>query len=201
MNGVIRVLFMLPHQHLHRLLWNGHLADRVFRLWLRDHQFAIRAGHLFADRDDAVLHIQVIPEERQQFPTPQAAGQFQHEHRQDTVLLRFLKVGAHLLRRDDGHLLLLLGLDAAVVTGIVRDDPFFHCLLQCAVEHHVDAPDEAVGECRVPLFFEPLYPPIGLGLVIHPLDMDGGELLDLHRTDGRDDVLLDDVFVGLGAVL
>ena len=65
----------------------------------------------------------------------------------------------------------------------------------------MDAPDEAVGECRVPLFFEPLYPPIGLGLVIHPLDMDGGELLDLHRTDGRDDVLLDDVFVGLGAVL
>lgn len=43
----------------------------------------------------------------------------------------------------------------------------------------MDAPDEAVGERRVSLLFEPLYPPIGFGFVVYPLDVDGGELLEL----------------------
>ena len=129
-DGVVRVLFVLPHQDVHRLLGQRHLADGVFGFRLRHHQLPVDAGDLLAHREDAVLHIQVIPPEGQQFPTPQAAGQLQEEHGQDAVLLRLAEIYPQLLRRDDGHLLFLLGRDAAVVAGVVGDNPLLDRLLQ-----------------------------------------------------------------------
>lgn len=84
-DGIVRMLFMLLDEQFHCLLRQCYLADGILRFWLRDHQFSIDTGDLFADRKDAVLHIKVIPLECQQLAPAQAAGQLQEEHGQDAV--------------------------------------------------------------------------------------------------------------------
>lgn len=200
-DGVVRVLFMLMHQQVHRLLGQRHLADRVFRFRLRHIQLALHAGDLLIHRQNALFHIQICPLERQQFAPAQATGQFQIEHGQDTVLLRFLKVSAGLFRRQDGHLFLVLGRDAAVLAGIIWDEPLLYRLLQRRLQHRVDAPHEGVGQGFAILLRPALHPAVFLGLVVHPLDMDGRELPELDHTDGRDDVVFDDPFIALGGVV
>ena len=199
-DGIVRVLFMLPHQHVHRLLGQRHLADGVLGFRLRYHQLSVDPGDLLAHREDAVLYIQVIPPQRQQLPTPQAAGQFQEEHGQDAVLLRLTEIYPQLLWRDDGHLLFLLGRDTAIVAGVIRNDPLLDRLLQRRGEHHVDAPHCASRQGRVGLFLEPLHPPAGLGVVVHLLDLDGGEPLEFYSSDSRYDVVFDHVLIGLCGV-
>ena len=199
-DGAVRVLLMLPHQQVHRLLGQRHLADGILSFWLRHHQLPVDAGDLLAYREDAILYIQVIPPEGQQLPPPQAAGQLQEEHGQDAVLLRLAEIYPQLLRRDDGHLLFLLGRDAAVVAGVVGNDPLLDRLLQRRGEHHVDAPHRASGQGRVALFLEPLHPPAGLGIVVHLLDLDGGEPFEFYSSDGRYDVVFDHVLIGLCGV-
>ena len=199
-DGVVRVLFVLPHQDVHRLLGQRHPADGVLGLRLGHHQLPVDAGDLLAHREDAVLYVQVIPQQRQQLPAPQAAGQLQEEHGQDAVLLRLAEIYPQLLRRDDGHLPVLFTRDAAVVAGVVGDDPLLDRLLQRRGQHHVDAPDRAAGQGRVGLRIKPLYPPAGLGIVVHLLDLDGGEPLELDHSDGRYDVVLDDICIGFGGV-
>ena len=199
-DGAVRVLLMLLHQQVYRLLGQRHLADGVLGFWLRHHQLPVDSSNLLAHREDAVLHIQVVPPERQQFSPPQAAGQLQEEHGQDAVLLRLAEIYPQLLRRDDGHLLFLLGRDAAVVAGVVGNDPLLDRLLQRRGENHVDAPHRAAGQCCVGLRLEPLHPPFGLGIVVHLLDLDGGEPFEFYSSDGRYDVVFDHVLIGLGGV-
>jgi len=170
---IVRVLFMLLHQQVHCLLRQRHLADRVFRFRFCHIQLTLHAGDLLIHRQDALFHIQICPLERQQLTPAQAAGQFQIEHGQDAVLLRLLKVSAYLLRRQDGHLLLVLGRDTAVLAGVVRDEPLFHRLLQRRLQHRVDAPHKGVGQGFTVLLRHALHPAVFLGLVVHPLDVDG----------------------------
>lgn len=56
-DGIIGVLFMLPHQHIHRLLGQCHLADRVLRFRLRYHQLPIDPGDLLAHRYIRILNL------------------------------------------------------------------------------------------------------------------------------------------------
>ena len=64
----------------------------------------------------------------------------------------------------------------------------------------MDAAHRTAGQGRVGLLLEALHPPAGLGIVVHLLDLDGGEPLELDHADGRHDVVLDDIRVGLGGV-
>ena len=61
-DGVIGVLFMLPHQDIYRLLGQRHSAHGVLGFWLRYHQLPVDTGDLLAHREDTVLHVQVIPQ-------------------------------------------------------------------------------------------------------------------------------------------
>ena len=192
---------MLLHQQVHRLLRQRHLADRVFRFRLCYIQLALHAGDLLVHCQDALFYIQVLPLERQQFSSAQAAGQLQIEHGQDTVLLRFLKISADFLRREDGHLFLVLGRDAAVLAGIVRDEPLFHRLLQRRLQYRMDTPHEGVGQGFVVLLRPTLHPAVFFQVVIHSLDVDGRELLELDRADGRNDVVFNDPLIALGGVV
>ena len=47
-DGIVGVLFMLPHQHVHRLLGQCHLADGVLGFRLCHHQLPVDAGDLLA---------------------------------------------------------------------------------------------------------------------------------------------------------
>ena len=200
-DGVVRVLLVLLYQQVYRLLRQRHLADRVFRFWFCHIQLALHAGDLLIHRQDALFYIQVLPLECQQFAPAQAAGQLQIEHGQNAVFLRFLEVSADLFRWEDGHLFLVLGRDTAVLAGVVWDEPLFHRLLQRRLQHRVDTPHEGVGQRFAVLLRPALHPAVFLGLVVHPLDMDGRELPELDRADGRDDVVFDDSFITLGGVV
>ena len=46
--GVVRVLFMLLHQHIHGLLGQRYLADGVLGFRLRHHQFPVDPSDLLA---------------------------------------------------------------------------------------------------------------------------------------------------------
>ena len=195
------MLFMLLHQQVHCLLRQRHLADRVFRFRFCHIQLALHAGDLLIHRQDALFHIQICPLERQQFSPAQAAGQLQIEHGQNAVLLRFLEVPADFLRRQDGHLFLVLGRDTAVLAGVIRDEPLFHRLLQRRPQHRMDTPHEGVGQGLVVLFRPTGYPAVFFQVVIHSLDVDGRELLELDPTDGWDDVVFNDPLIALGGVV
>ena len=64
----------------------------------------------------------------------------------------------------------------------------------------MDAPHCASRQGRVGLFLEPLHPSAGLGIVVHLLDLDGGEPFELNSSDGRYDVVFDHVLIGLCGV-
>ena len=200
-DGVVQVLLVLLYQQVYRLLRQRHLADRVFRFWFCHIQLALHAGDLLIHRQDALFYIQVLPLECQQFAPAQAAGQLQIEHGQNAVFFRFLEVSADLFRWEDGHLFLVLGRDAAVLAGVVRDEPLFHRLLQRRLQHRMDTPHEGVGQGFVILFRPTGHPAVFFQVVIHSLDVDGRELFKLDRTDGRDDVVLDDPLIALGGIV
>ena len=62
-DGVVGVLFMLPHQDVHRLLGQRHPAHGVLRFQLCYHQLPVDVGDLLAHREDAVFHVQVAPKD------------------------------------------------------------------------------------------------------------------------------------------
>ena len=64
----------------------------------------------------------------------------------------------------------------------------------------MDAPHRTSRQGRVSLFFESLHPPIGFRIVVHLLDLDGGESLEFYSSDGRYDVVFDHVLIGLCGV-
>ena len=61
--GIVRVLSMLLHQHIHRLLGQRHPAHGVLRFQLCYHQLPVDVGDLLAHREDAVFHVQVAPKD------------------------------------------------------------------------------------------------------------------------------------------
>ncbi len=65
----------------------------------------------------------------------------------------------------------------------------------------MDTPHEGVGQGLIVLFRPTGHPAVFFQVVIHSLDVDGRELLELDRADGRDDVVLDDPLIALGGVV
>ena len=60
--GVTWVLGVLLGKQVHRLLWNGDLADGVLCLWPRYDEIVICVlGGLLIDGDGPLLHVQVCP--------------------------------------------------------------------------------------------------------------------------------------------
>ena len=60
-------------------------------------------------------------------------------------------------------------------------------------------PHEGVGQGLVVLFRPTGHPAVFFQVVIHSLDVDGRELLELDRADGRDDVVFNDPLIALGS--
>ena len=72
---VVRVLLMLQDKQIHRLLRDGNGADGVAGLGLAHVELAVDPVHLFGHGDGHVFHVQVSPEEGQQFaPARPAPG-------------------------------------------------------------------------------------------------------------------------------
>ena len=91
---VVRVLAVFLNQQIDRVLRDGHLPHRSFRLWPGEHYLpAGVADVLLADGDCLVCHVQVAPKERHQFAFPQSADQLQIEHGKYSSSVGGIKIG------------------------------------------------------------------------------------------------------------
>ena len=133
----IRMPLMFRNQQIHRLLRQCYRADRVLCFGFRYNKLPIDPVYLLIHRELTVFDIQVCPKKCEQFSSPQAAGQFQEEHLIDAKSFCLVQIFTDLLRRQDRHFLLLFLRNPAVIAGIKRNDPFFHCLLECSTQYHM----------------------------------------------------------------
>ena len=140
--------------------------------------------------------------EGQQFTAPQAGGQFQIESGQQSSFFRFGKIQADFLLRQDLHFFLFKLWQLAALGGVGEDEPLRHRLLQAVVQQCVDAPHHSGAEAFVlesrKIFA--LDSSSFLEVVVKPLDLNGGQLVQRDAANSRYDVVLDVVCVVLNRV-
>ena len=139
--------------------------------------------------------------EGQQFTSPQAGGQFQIESGEKASALRFCEVHPDFLLRQDLHFFLFKLWQLAALGGVGEDEPLRHRLLQAVVQQCVDAPHHSGAETFVLEFGKilALDPSAFLEVVVKPLDLNGGQLVQWDVPNSGDDVVLDVVgVVGFG---
>ena len=86
--------------------------------------------------------------------------------------------------------------------GIGEDQPLGYRLLQAVVQQRVDAPHHSGAEAFIPEFGEifALNSSTLLEVVVKPLDLNGGQLVQRDVPNSGDDVVLDVVCVVLNRV-
>ena len=135
--------------------------------------------------------------EGQQFTTPQAGGQFQIESGEKASALRFCEVHPDFLLRQDLHFFLFQLRQLAALGGIGEDQPLRHRLFQAVVQQRVDASHHSGAEAFIPEFGKifALNSSALLEVVVKPLDLNGGQLVQRDAADSGDDVVFDVVGV------
>ena len=194
---VARVLFVLGNQQVDCLLRESQRSHGVACFRRTDHQFAVDSIYLLCDRKRFALHIQVRPLEGQQFTAPQAGGQLQIEGREKPTALRFRKVHTDFLLRQNLHFFLVKLRQLAALSGVGEEQPFGYRLLQAVVQQCVNAANHSGAEAFVPEFREvfALDSSALLEVVVKPLDLDGGQLVQRDAADSGDDVVFNVVGV------
>jgi len=135
--------------------------------------------------------------EGQQFPSPQAGGQLQIEGREKAPALRFRKVHPDFLLRQNFHFPFFELRQLAALGGVGEDQPLRHRLLQAVVQQRVDAPHHSGAEAFV-LEFRKIFALNSAGfleVVVKPLDLNGGQLVQRDVPNSGDDVVLNVVGV------
>ena len=103
--------------------------------------------------------------------------------------------------RQDLHFPFLELRQFAALSGIAEDQPLGHRLLQAVVQQRVDAPHHSGAEAFIPELRKifALNPSAFLEIVVKPLDLNGGQLVQRDAADSGDDVVLNVVgVVGFG---
>ena len=193
---------MLGNQQVDCLLREGQRSHGVASFRRTDHQFPVDSIYLLCDRKRFALCIQVCPLEGQQFPSPQAGGQLQVESCKKTSALRFGEVHSDFLLRQDLHFLFLKLRQLAALGGIDEDQPLGHRLLQAVAQQRVDAPHHSGTETGIFQWWEvfALNSSALLEIVVEPLDLNGGQLVQRDVPNSGDDVVFDVVGVVLNRV-
>ena len=112
-------------------------------------------------------------------------------------MLRFRKVHPDFLLRQNSHFTFLKLRQLAALGGIAEDEPLRHRLLQAVVQQCVDAANHSGAETFV-LEFRKIFALDSsalLEVVVKPLDLDGGQLVQRDVPNSGDDVVLDVVGV------
>ena len=193
------MLFVFGNQQVDRLLRKGQRPHGVASFRRTDHQFPVDSIYLLCDGKRFALYIQVRPLEGQQFPSPQARGQFQIEGRQQPSFFRFGKIQADFLLRQDLHFFLFKLRQLAALCGVGEEQVLRHRLLQAVVQQRVDAPHHSGAEAFV-LEFRKIFALNSAGfleVVVKSLDLNGSQLVQRDAANSRYDVVLD--VVGLPA--
>ena len=194
---IARVLFVFGNQQVDCLLRESQRSHGVACFRRTDHQFPVDSVYLFRDGDCPVFNVQVRPLEGQQFTAPQAGGQFQIEGRQQSSFFRFCEVHSDFLLRQDLHFFLFKLRQLAALGGVGEEQSLCHRLLQAVVQQRVDAPHHSGAEAFIPEFGKifALNSAGFLEVVVKPLDLDSGQLVQRDAANSRYDVVLDVVGV------
>ena len=194
---IARVLFVLGNQQVDCLLRESQRSHGVASFRRTDHQFPVNSIYLFRDSKRPVFNVQVHPLEGQQFPSPQARGQFQIEGREKPTALRFRKVHPDFLLRQNFHFPFLELRQFAALSGIAEDEPLRHRLLQAVVQQRVNAAHYSGAETFVLEFRKilALDPSVFLEVVVKSLDLNGSQFVQGNISDSGDDVVLNVVGV------
>ena len=188
---VARVLFVLGNQQVNRLLRESQRSHGVACFRRTDHQFPVNSIYLFRDSKRPVFNAQVRPLEGQQFTAPQAGGQLQIEGCKKPSAPRFRKVHPDFLLRQDLHFFLFQLRQLAALGGVGEDQPLRHRLLQAVVQQRVDAPHHSWTEAGIFQRREvfALNSSALLEVVVKPLDLNGGQLVQRDVPNSGDDVV------------
>ena len=97
----------------------------------------------------------------------------------------------------DLHFFLFQLRQLAALGGVGEDQPLRHRLLQAVVQQRVNTPNHSGAEAFVPEFRKifALNPSAFLEIVVKPLDLNGGQLVQRDAADSGDDVVLNVVGV------
>ena len=128
---------MLREQQLHRMSRDRHRPNGVSGLRRAHYQFSVSSQYGFVYGYGSFLNIQICPEKGQQFTAPQAADQLQVKHGKHISVRCSLQIGAHLLRLQDVHFLLLQPGRFTVVGRVLGKQSLLYRLFQSAVEQHM----------------------------------------------------------------
>ena len=146
--GIIRVLFVFFHQNLHGGLRKCQQSQGVFRFWLADNKLMVDAADAFGDGKRSVLHIQIFPEQGQQFSPAQPAGQFQIERCKHTALLRFVQIWPDQFFRQHFHFFSYRFRGFAVCCRIAQNELFCDGLIETFPQDSEDTLHNAWAERR-----------------------------------------------------
>ena len=185
---VVRMLVMFLDQEVYRFLRDGYSADGGFSLGSGKRQFSVGVPDvLLADKDRAVLYIQVRPEKSNQFAFAESADQRQIKHREESSGICCIQVGFHIIRVECLSLELLdLGGDA-VIGRVTRNQPLFDCPLKGTVEHEVDAANGGAAQAGT-LILSYMDAPIFHEVLVELLEVAGGEFGELDFADSGDGI-------------
>ena len=194
---IARVLFVFGNQQVDCLLRESQRSHGVASFRRTDHQFPVNSIYLFRGSKRPVFNVQVRPLEGQQFPSPQARGQFQIEGREKPTALRFCEVHPDFLLRQNFHFCLFELRQFAALGGVGEDQPLRHRLLQAVVQQRVNTPHHSGTETGIFQWWEvfALNSSGFLEIVVKPLNLNGGQLVQRDAADSGDDVVLNVVGV------
>ena len=156
-----------------------------------------RQVYLLADRDGHILHVQVRPQQGKELASPQAGGQLQIEGREKPTALRFCEVHPDFLLRQDLHFFLFKLRQFAALGRVGENESLRHRLLQAVVQQCVNTPHHSGTEADIFQWREvfALNSSGFLEIVVKPLDLNGGQLVQRDAADSGDDVVLNVVGV------
>ena len=179
----------------------GQCTDGISRFRGAYNQFPVDSVHLLGDGECPVFNIQVRPLEGQQFTPPQAGGQFQIEGRQQSSFFRFCEVHSDFLLRQDLHFFLFKLRQLVALGGVGENESLRHRLLQAVVQQCVNTPHHSGTEAGIFQWREvfALNSSAFLQIVVKPLDLNGGQLVQGNISNSGYDMVLDVIgVVGFG---
>ena len=188
---------MFLYEKLYRFFWQQDCSYGIWCFRRADDQLSVLPRDAFVDRECTVLNIQVLPPQGQQFPAPQARGQFQIHRREDPMLLRCAQVRTSQCFWQNFHFLASVFRNFAFLCWIHQNQLFFHCIFQRFVEYHMNALHHAGAES---VFFQLrlvflLHATAFEQLVVKLLDLQRCQLFQLHISELRNDVMVDGIVI------
>ena len=158
-------------------------------------QFLIEVPHLLINLQLACFKVDIIPHERQQFPSAQARGQVEEEHFIESFLFRLYKQALHFFDRKHLDFRAFLGRKLAMHRRILTDQSFRFCLFERGSAMGVYAPYHRVGK-PFSVYLSADKPAVAFEVCVELFERSCRYLVQRNISDFRDDLIVYPLLVG-----